>query len=68
MTMRTMTMVTMTKMMVLKNLPDEEEGEPIGRSVKVHCCLSFKLQMIIMKLIAIITILLIITIIISIQI
>ena len=62
-------MMTMTMlMMVLIDLPNEEEGEPIGRSIKVHCCLSFKLQMIIMRLIAIIIILLIITITIIIQI
>ena len=31
-----------------KNLPNEEEGERVGCSVKVHCCLSFKLMKIMM--------------------
>ena len=33
------------------HLSDEEEGEPIGRSVKVHCCLSFNLMKVLITVI-----------------
>ena len=35
------------------HLSDEEEGEPIGRSVKVHCCLSFNLMKLLITIIII---------------